>query len=359
MSGGVDSSVAAALLKRDGFNVVGVYMKCWAEGKACTTVDDERSARLAANHLGIPFYSWNMINEYRQRVMGYMIDGYQKGITPNPDAVCNREIKFGLFFEKAMKLGADFVATGHYARLLHETRNMKHEAQLLAAEDIEKDQTYFLSLMKREVLSRVRFPIGDYTKREVREFARKFGLPNAQRKSSQGLCFVGKIDFSEFLKQYIKPRKGNIIDSSGKILGEHDGIMYYTIGQREGIGLSGGPYYVLGKDIVTNTLIVTKDERDLDTKEIFINNMNWLVALNAHAIEGEARVRYRQPLTKATLEKVDGATWKIIFDVAQRAVTPGQIAAFYQDGALVAAGIIQEKSAEPAIASVPSILATV
>src|SRR3989338_7611787 len=186
MSGGVDSSVAAALLERDGFDVVGVYMKCWQEGETCTSQDDERSARLAASHLGIPFYAWNFLKEYKERVVDYMLKGYSEGVTPNPDMMCNKEIKFGLFFEKARKLGASKVATGHYARI--------RGGRLLEGKDKNKDQSYFLSFIKLEVLSRVLFPVGEYTKPQVRKLARKFGLPNAERKDSQGICFVGKVD---------------------------------------------------------------------------------------------------------------------------------------------------------------------
>src|SRR3989338_4332849 len=252
MSGGVDSSVSAALLKRDGFDAVGVYMKCWQDGEACTYQDDEISARLAASHRSIPFYTWNFLKEYKERVVDYMLKGYADGVTPNPDMMCNKEIKFGLFFEKARKLGVDRVATGHYARI--------QEGRLLEGKDKNKDQSYFLSFIKPEVLPYILFPIGEYAKPQVREFARKFGLPNAERKDSQGICFVGKVDVSDFLKHYIAQRPGEIVDVAGHALGTHEGVMYYTIGQRSGLGLSGGPYYVANKDLAQNRLVGAKDE---------------------------------------------------------------------------------------------------
>ena len=202
MSGGVDSSVAAALLKKVGFHVVGVYLKCWTEGPSCTTKEDERSARLAAQHLGIPFYVWNFIDQYRKEVVEYMLKGYEAGVTPNPDIMCNREIKFGLFFEKAMNLGADYVATGHYARV----RKKSTGYTLLKGKDPEKDQSYFLAMIDPQVLEKTLFPIGEYTKSQVRAFARKLGLPNADRKDSQGICFVGRVEIGDFLRLHI-PKK--------------------------------------------------------------------------------------------------------------------------------------------------------
>lgn len=361
MSGGVDSSVAAALLKRDGFDVVGVYMKCWAEdnflssagslGGApaeplktaqaptynCTSQDDERSARLAAGHLGIPFYTWNFLKEYRERVVNYMLQGYAEGITPNPDMMCNKEIKFGLFFEKAMRLGADFIATGHYARLRMGTSS----PVLVEAVDKNKDQSYFLSFIKPEVFSRVLFPIGEYTKPQVRELARKFELPNAERKDSQGICFVGKVDVSDFLKHYIAPRKGEIVDAAGQVLGTHEGSVYYTIGQRSGLGLSGGPYYVVNKDLAQNRIVVTKDERDLQRSNAFLQDVNWMCAQPVEPLEVLARIRYRQDPVAATLMPEKDNAFRLVFQEPQRAVTPGQFAVLYQQETLIGGGVIQ------------------
>ncbi|OHA71735.1 MAG: tRNA 2-thiouridine(34) synthase MnmA [Candidatus Wildermuthbacteria bacterium RIFCSPLOWO2_01_FULL_47_18] len=343
MSGGVDSSVAAALLKRDGFDVVGVYMKCWTANdplyQGCTSQDDERSARLAASHLGIPFYTWNFIKEYRERVVEYLIEGYKKGITPNPDMMCNKEIKFGLFFEKATKLGADFVATGHYARM--------QEGRLLQAIDKNKDQSYFLSFIKAEVLSKVLFPIGNYTKPQVRALAKKFGLPNAERKESQGICFIGKLDFTDFLKQHIPLEPGNIVDTKGKVLGQHQGLALYTIGQRKEIRLSGGPWYVVEKDYTGNTLVVSKDEKELGKKEAQITSMNWLSAvLPVESQKVEVKIRYRTPSVSANLELAspnipNSPNCKLIFEQPQRAVTPGQFAVLYKGEQLLGGGVIK------------------
>lgn len=343
MSGGVDSSVAAALLKRDGFRVVGVYMKCWTAddlfSKGCTSLDDERSARLAASHLDISFYTWNFIKEYRQRVVEYMLDGYKRGVTPNPDIMCNKEIKFGLFFEKAMQLGADFIATGHYARLC---RGLGGQARIFEAKDKNKDQSYFLSFIKPEVLSRTLFPIGDYTKPEVREMARKLGLPNAERKDSQGICFIGKVDFDAFLKQHILADAGEIVNTAGKVLGTHEGLWYYTIGQRKGIKLSRGPYYVAKKDFENNRLIVTKNEKELDAQELLLRNVNWFVDPFSFPLQGvEARIRYRQPTAKVKVLQVQPGLYKLMFEKPQRAVTPGQFGVIYQKDQLIGGGVIQ------------------
>ncbi|MBI4122760.1 MAG: tRNA 2-thiouridine(34) synthase MnmA [Parcubacteria group bacterium] len=334
MSGGVDSSVAAALLKKAGFEVVGIFMKCWSAelSPACTSKEDERMARLAASHLNIPFYAVNFIDEYKKRVVDYLLEGYRKGITPNPDAMCNKEIKFGLFFEKAIQLGAAYVATGHYARL--------KDGKLREAVDENKDQSYFLSFIKPEVLSKVLFPIGEHTKPQVRELARRFGLPNAERKDSQGICFVGKVDVVDFLKHYLPVKPGKIIDVQGTVLGTHEGAQYYTIGQRKGIGLGGGPYYVVQKDIDRNILVVSKNEEGLYQKELILRDINWLSGdTRKNLISVDARIRYRQHLAPATLSKI-GDAYKLTFQTPQRAITPGQVAALYQDTQLIAGGVI-------------------
>ena len=334
MSGGVDSSVAAALLKRGGFDVVGVYMKCWQEGEACTSQEDERSARLAAAHLGIPFYTWNFLKEYREKVVDYMLKGYEDGITPNPDMMCNKEIKFGLFFEKARKLGADKVATGHYARM--------REGRLLEGKDKNKDQSYFLSFIKPEVLPYVLFPIGEYTKPQVRLLAKKFGLPNAERKESQGICFIGKLDFTDFLKQHIPLESGNIIDTKGTVLGKHQGLALYTIGQRKEIRLSGGPWYVAEKDHKTSTLIVSKDEKELGKKEAQVTDMNWLSDISSEESQTvDVKIRYRTSSVPATLSQVSPTSYKLVFSDSQRAVTPGQFAVLYKGEQLLGGGVIE------------------
>ena len=336
MSGGVDSSVAAALLKRAGFDIVGIYMKCWTEGLACTTQEDERSARLVASHLDIPFYVWNFIDQYKEKVVEYMLKGYEDGVTPNPDIMCNREIKFGLFFKKAMGLGADYVATGHYARV--KKKNMGYA--LLKGKDLKKDQSYFLAMINPEVLAKTLFPIGEYEKTRVRAFARKIGLPNADRKDSQGICFVGQVVIGDFLRLHIPQKTGVIVSSSGEVLGEHDGAHYYTLGQRQGLKLAGGPYYVAKKDISANTLYVTKEEEDIMTSELLVKNMNWFSPLRERTGSIFAKFRYRQEDVPVTIEELENGSIKVISEVPQRAITPGQFAVFYQGEELLGGGVI-------------------
>lgn len=344
MSGGVDSSVSAALLKRAGFDVTGIFMKCWSAddpfGEHCTSSDDERMARLVAAKIGIPFYSANLVKEYKERVVKYLLDGYKQGITPNPDVMCNKEIKFGLFFEKAMDLGADFVATGHYARVVRSgSISRPRSFALLQAKDKNKDQSYFLSFIKPEVLERVLFPIGDYTKPEVRQLAKKLGLPNAARKDSQGICFVGKVDFADFLKQYIPPKKGNIIDKEGVVLGSHEGAFYYTVGQRKGLGLAGGPYFVVSKDVKKNVVVVSKNEDDLLEKEVKIKNLNWFARPTGQNVA--ARIRYRQTPAPGVFQiDKNNRTGTLVFKSAQRAITPGQLAVLYAGEQMLAGGVI-------------------
>ncbi len=330
LSGGVDSSVAAALLKRGGFDVVGVFMKCWSKGEKCTSTEDEKMARLAAVKLGIPFYSLDLIKEYRKRVVEYMLEGYEKGITPNPDVMCNKEIKFGLFFEKAMKMGADFVATGHYAQIKN--------GKILTGKDSNKDQSYFLSMIDASVLSKVLFPVGEYTKPQVRAMAKKFGLPTADRPDSQGLCFIGNVDFHDFVKDFIAESKGEIVDMEGKVLGIHPGVWFYTIGQRKGIGLSGGPWFIVEKDRKSNALIVSKNEKDLYKKELQVTNLNWFN--NNVPKQISARIRYRQtPASCRVIKEKDGSL-RLVFKTPQRAIAPGQMAVLYKGSEMLGGGII-------------------
>jgi tRNA-uridine 2-sulfurtransferase len=338
MSGGVDSSVAAALLKKAGFNVVGVYMKCWAEGPTCTTQEDERSARLAALHLGIPLYVWNFIDQYKKQVVDYMLKGYEEGVTPNPDIMCNREIKFGLFFQKAMSLGADYVATGHYARV----KRKRPDYALLKGKDPEKDQSYFLAMIDPKVLERSLFPVGEYTKKQVRDFARKLGLPNAERKDSQGICFVGKVEIGDFLRLHIPQQRGAIVNTSGEVVGEHDGVQYYTLGQRQGLGLAGGPFYVASKDSESNTLKVTKEENDMMSSTLVVKNMNWFSPLKEDS-QVTAKFRYRQEDVPVKVEQLKDGSLQIIPEVPQRAITPGQFAVLYQGDELVGGGVISSE----------------
>lgn len=330
LSGGVDSSVAAYLLKKQGYEVVGVHLRCWNRG-GCD-VPEAEYARRVAGHLSIPFYIFDMEDEYRKAVVEYMIDGYKKGITPNPDVMCNKEIKFGLFLRKTLEMGADYIATGHYVRLEQESGY-----SLYSARDTSKDQSYFLWTLAQNQLKYSLFPIGAYTKREIRSIAKKAGLPTADKKDSQGICFIGDVDVKEFLAEYLPKKKGKILDTNGKTLGFHDGIQFYTIGQRHGLGIGGGtPYYVSSKDKKTNTLVVAKgdDDKGLYQEEVNLTNVNLINKVNIpkEGLEVLCRVRYRQPLFKARVFKIQNSKFKIQFDSPQKFIAPGQSAVFYSLG---------------------------
>lgn len=331
MSGGVDSSVSAALLKEAGFDVVGVYMRQWSPkilGQECIWKQDRQDAMKVCAKLGIPFLTWDFSKEYEKEVGKYMIDSYKKGITPNPDVMCNKIIKFGLFFDKAMKAGADFVATGHYAKI--------SKGKLLKAKDQNKDQTYFLYDIDPKKLSKIIFPVGDYTKPEVRKMAKKFGLTNAGKKDSQGVCFIGPLNMKGFLKNYIRPKKGPIMENN-KIIGAHDGIYYYTIGQRHGLDIKNGkgPYFVVKKDIKKNIIYVGK-EKDLECKKAKIKNINWLAKPEKFPALVDVKIRYRTKLQKAELNK----NGTMIFKKPARAITQGQSAVFYKGRQVIGGGII-------------------
>jgi len=348
MSGGVDSSVSAALLKRAGFEVVGVYMRQWSPailGKACIWKEDRQDAMRVCAKLGISFKTWDFSKEYEKKVGKYMIDSYKKGITPNPDVMCNKIIKFGLFFDRAIKEGADFVATGHYARIKREIPRPRGypESQipnfkLLKAKDKNKDQTYFLYTLSKKQLSKIIFPVGDLIKPEVRKLAKKFKLENAQKKDSQGVCFIGQFNMKEFLKIYIKPKIGKILSLEGKEIGEHEGVYYYTIGQRHGLDIKNGhgPYYVVKKDIKKNIVYVGK-EKDLQAKYVKVANINWIQKPEKFPAILDARTRYRAPLKKAKLNK----NGEIKFEKSDRAITPGQSAVFYKGRELIGGGVIR------------------
>ncbi len=340
LSGGVDSSVAAYLLKKEGYEVVGVHLRCWNEG-GCD-IREAEDARRVAEHLGIPFYVFDMENEYRKRVVDYMIRGYQDGITPNPDIACNREIKFGLFLERALKMGADYVATGHYVRLL------RHASwfSLYSAADLNKDQSYFLWTLTQEQLKHCLFPIGGYLKSEIRRIAKSTGLPTADKKDSQGICFVGKVTLQDFLARYIPEQRGTVVSVSGETIGEHRGAQFYTIGQRHigaGYGKTGrhsSPYYVSNKNIASNTVTVVEGENHpaLYSKTIELSDINFIRPLSPGSIiEVSARVRYRQPLARAVLKGDE-----LIFDKPQKFVAPGQSAVIYaEDGEMLGGGVIR------------------
>jgi tRNA-specific 2-thiouridylase len=404
LSGGVDSSVAALLLKKQGDNVVGVFMKNWTEkvpgliyprtsigeGVNCPWEEDQRFARLAAAKIGIPLYTWDFEKEYKKQVFEYFLDSYQSGETPNPDVVCNKLIKFGLFLDKTKKMGADCIATGHYVKLKQSlanrttgfstpaVENQLHSrpddsgragdqarrdsegfswpnsvsSSLFIAKDKNKDQSYFLWTLTQEQLRYCLFPLGNLTKPEVRKIAKKAGLATADRKDSQGLCFVGPISLKDFLKPYIKEKKGNIVlvafDKKGnkqeKIIGEHQGIHLFTFGQRQGIGIGGGkPYFVVGKDIQTNTLYVSLKENmaKFFPKEVSVKNINWInpdiIKLPLKCL---ARYRYRQPLQQIRVVRNKKEEIKVLFKKPAVAITPGQSIVFYKGKTMLGGGII-------------------
>ncbi len=337
MSGGVDSSVSAALLKRAGFNIVGVFMKFWAgpseKGSSerwnrCCSSEAEKRAREVARILGIPFYVLNFEKEFKKRIVDYFLAEYRFGRTPNPCVVCNREIKFGLLLEKALAFNAVFVATGHYARL--------QKGKLLKGKDKDKDQSYFLWQLTQKQLKHVLFPNGHYTKPEVRKLAKEFKLPVFEIPESQEVCFVQKTT-EQFLSRYIKKKPGSIINAKGKVLGQHQGLSFYTIGQRKGIGLAGGPFWVLDKDLKKNLLIVTKKEKDLLRKELTFKNVNWISGKAPKLpLKVKAKIRYRSALSPATVYRN-----KVIFNRPQRAITPGQSVVFYKGEELLGGAIIE------------------
>lgn len=355
MSGGVDSSVAATLLKKQGFDVLGVFMKFWVapaengligRGNRCCSPEAEKRARQVATSLGIPFYVLNFEKEFKKRIVDYFLGGYKQGLTPNPCVVCNKKIKFGLLLEKALALGVDFAATGHYARLQPEIRNAhcSHTAKseirkLLMAKDKEKDQSYFLWQLSQEQLRHILFPIGDYTKTEVRKLAKKFHLPVSTIPESQEICFI-RTTISDFLAQYIKEKPGKIIDTTGKVIGQHQGLWFYTIGQRKGIRLPGGPFWVLDKNKKRNLLIVTKNEKDLYKKELICKNVSWISGRESKLpLKIKAKIRYRSDLIPAIIYKLKARTYKLVFGQPQRAITPGQSVVFYRGQELLG-GII-------------------
>jgi len=359
MSGGVDSSVAAALLKKNGkFDVVGAFAKGWQpEGMVCGWKEERRDAVRAAAKLGIPFLTFDFSEDYEEKVVDYMKKEYSEGRTPNPDVMCNKYIKFGLFLDKALKMGADCIATGHYIRRspalnfckTHPpTRQAKiseqaHFIKLLQAKDKNKDQSYFLWTLTQEQLKYCLFPIGDYKKPEVRKLARKFGLHVAEKKDSQGLCFVGDIDFAVFLRRILPKKKGEIRTPDGKTIGYHDGAHFYTIGQRHGLAVAGKtPYYVVAKDLKNNVLIVAKEkeEKEFYKKEVIIDRANWISELPKEKKKYLARIRYRQPLQECQVVSVSAGSATIHFEKPQRAVTSGQSLVLYKGLEMLGGGII-------------------
>ncbi|MBU1180210.1 tRNA 2-thiouridine(34) synthase MnmA [Patescibacteria group bacterium] len=357
LSGGVDSSVALYLLKKQGYDVTAVFIKigesiempeksgdklfidsCW--------IGERRDAMRVAAFLDVPFLTFDFEKEYNREVLDYFFREYKAGRTPNPDVMCNRKIKFPLFWKKARALGADFMATGHYARKRDVKCQMSNVKcpQLLAGKDKEKDQSYFLYNLKSRNLEHILFPIGDLKKAEVRKIAKEAGLPTALKRESQGLCFLGHVNIQEFLKTRIKPKKGEIITVDGKIIGEHDGLAYYTIGQRRGIGVKGGgsAYFVVDKNFKKNELIVAplKDETRYYKKELELYDLNWVNGEPKLPLNCYARIRYRAELEKCSVIKMQ-KNIIVKFSKPLRAVTPGQSVVFYDGDRILGGGVIK------------------
>ena len=348
MSGGVDSSVAAILLKEQGYEVIGVFMKNWDEtdeNGVCPADEDYKDVAAVAEQLDIPHYSVNFVKEYWDRVFTYFLDEYKKGRTPNPDVMCNKEIKFKAFLDYALKLGADYIATGHYARIDYENGDLK----LLRGLDENKDQTYFLCQLSKDQLSKVLFPIGDYNKKEIREIAEKYDLKTAKKKDSTGVCFIGERNFGEFLEKYLPAKPGDIVSVNGETVGRHAGLMHYTIGQRKGIGIgntkegSGEPWFVVDKDLEKNELIVAQggEHSRLYSKALIADNFNF-INKREFPIKCTAKFRYRQNDVGVTVEKLDEENYKVIFDNPEKAVTLGQIVVLYDGEECLGGGIIKE-----------------
>lgn len=342
MSGGVDSSVTAALLKEHGYDVTGVYMKNWSQdlpGMVCPWKEDYQDAKRVAVQLGIPFKMYDFQKEYRQKVVDYMVAEYQAGRTPNPDIMCNQEVKFKLFLQAALDDGADMIATGHYARI--------EDGKLKTANNTDKDQTYFLYRVSEDALRHSLMPIGGFTtKDEVRAKAKELGLATAGKKDSQGICFVGKVGIKDFLLYELgEQTPGDIFDQNGVKVGRHDGAIFYTIGQRHGLQVGGGlPFYVTGKDMATNEVYVTTDLEDekLWHKTLDITDLHWINGTPEAGKKYQVRTRYRAPLVSCTLDLRVVPLGSARIDLAEeiRAITPGQSAVIYDGETVVGGGIV-------------------
>lgn len=350
MSGGVDSSVTALLLKRQGYDVVGVFMKNWDdtdENGVCTATVDYEDVAKVASKIGIPYFSVNFEKEYWDRVFTYFLDEYKKDRTPNPDVICNKEIKFKAFLDYAKKLGADYIATGHYADLRRDADGNMH---LMRAKDQNKDQTYFLSQLDHEQLDKVLFPLAHYTKPEVRQIAREAGLATADKKDSVGICFIGEDGhFREFISHYLPAQPGKMETLDGKVVGQHDGLMYYTIGQRRGLGLGGNrhsnaPWFVVGKDQSKNVLYVGQGYHNpaLYATHLEASDIHWVddvVSRYGTEFHCTAKFRYRQKDVGVSV-KIDGPQVTVKFDEPARAITPGQAVVFYDGQECLGSAII-------------------
>jgi tRNA-specific 2-thiouridylase len=349
MSGGVDSSVTALLLKQQGYDVVGIFMKNWDDTDEfghCTAEEDSEDVRRVCEQIGIPYYTVNFERQYFDKVFTYFLDEYKRGRTPNPDVMCNREIKFGDFLKRAMELGADYLATGHYARV---ERTEDGLTKLLRGVDSNKDQTYFLSALNQKQLAKAMFPIGHLPKPEVRRIAEEAGLYTAKKKDSTGVCFIGERNFKTFLSGYLPAQAGDMVDiQSGEKKGRHDGLMYYTLGQRQGLGLggsgSGEPWFVADKDLERNILYVVQGERhpSLYSESLTASGMNWIMPVtDTGTFRCTAKFRYRQPDQGVSVTILEDGSAHIAFDKPQKAITPGQAVVLYDGEVCLGGGTIE------------------
>ena len=350
MSGGVDSSVAALLLKKQGYDVVGVFMKNWDEealGGECTATEDYEDVRRVCGKIGIPYYTVNFEKEYWDNVFTYFLEEYKKGRTPNPDVMCNKEIKFNVFLKYAESIGAKYLATGHFARIRYDNGAY----QLLRGVDSNKDQTYFLNTLGQEQLSKAMFPVGELTKHEIRKIAEEHDLITANKKDSTGICFIGERDFKEFLSNYLPATPGKMRTITGEIKGEHDGLMYHTLGQRRGLGIggsgsgSGEPWFAAHKDLIHNTLYVVQGAKHpaLFSKGLYASEIHWVQGNPpASTFYCTAKFRYRQNDQQVKVEMLENGNCKVVFEDRQKAVTPGQAVVFYDEERCLGGGIIDQ-----------------
>jgi len=346
LSGGVDSAVAALLLKEQGYEVSGAYIRTWMNEEMpladCPAQQDIEDSRAVAAHLGIDYEIVNLVNEYRDHVVDYLVDGYKRGITPNPDMMCNREMKFGIFQDYALKQGFDGIATGHYVR---KTTQADGSQDLLEGRDPNKDQTYFLALLRQSQIRKANFPVGELEKSRVRALARDHRLPNADKKDSQGICFLGDMNISRFLEHYIEDKPGNIVNTDGKVLGRHRGLHRYTTGQRRGIGVPSNTdnefYVVTALDMERNELVVAFDRPEspgLFTSEVELYGLSFVNQPVTESKRLLAKPRYRDPSQAITYTPLGDGTARVTFDEPQRALSPGQILALYDGEKLLGGG---------------------
>ena len=354
VSGGVDSSVALALLKEEGYDVTGVFLKVWnPDFLPCDWREERRSAMRVCATLGVPFLTFDFEKEYKKEVVDYMVREYSVGRVPNPDVFCNKYVKFGVFLKKSLEMGADFIATGHYAKVESRKAQGASQYELQESKDKEKDQSYFLYTLGQEELKHTLFPVGGLLKPEVRKLAWKFGLPTAEKKDSQGLCFIGKIDMKDFLTHYIDTKPGNVLNTKGEVVGRHDGAMFYTIGQRHGFNITKKSprdprYFVVSKDLDKNIIKVASKELESEkiysTKEIIVENLHFINPRQrlelGEKLDCYVRIRYRQEKQSCILEKKKDSFY-IVFDEMQNGITVGQSAVFYDSSVCLGGGIIE------------------